>query len=125
MKWKGNTFEQDIIKTTESSLIHNRIECTYIKINNLQAEIVNSKTCLQQKLDEPTITSLQSAIFKKKEKTFLQYKNGQIKKLKHLISRNSATTSKMISKTTNTYNTAITSSSSSSIQDKWKSTSLR
>ena len=54
-----------------------------------------------------------------KEKTFLQYKNTQIKKLKHLISRSSTTTSKMASKTTNTFNTAVTSSTSSSIQNNW------
>ena len=41
-----------------------------------------------------------------------------IKKQKHLISRSSKTTSKMASKTTNTFNTVVTSSSFSSIQDK-------
>ena len=46
---------------------------------------------------------------------FLQYKSIQIKKLKHLISRASITTSKK----TNTFYTAITSSTSSSIWDKW------
>ena len=58
-------------------------------------------------------------IFNNKEKTLLQYKNTQIKKLKLLISRSSTTTSKMASKTTNSFNTAVTSSTSSSIQDKW------
>ena len=58
-------------------------------------------------------------IFNNKEKTFLQYKNTQVKKLKHFISRSSTATSKMVSKTTNTFNTAVTSSTSSRIQDKW------
>ena len=40
-------------------------------------------------------------------------------KLKFLISRSSTTTSKMASKTTNTFNSAVTSSTSSSIHDKW------
>ena len=53
-----------------------------------------------------------------KEKTFVQYKNTQIKKLKDLISRSSTTTSKMACKTTNTFNTAVTDSTSSHIQDK-------
>ena len=118
-KWKGNKFEQAIIKKAEHSLIHNRIKCTNIKINHLQSEIANTKTSLQQKLDEPTFTDLLNIIFSNKEKTFLQYKNTQIKKLKHLISTSSTTTSKMASKITNTFNTAVTSSSSSSIQDKW------
>ena len=108
-------FEQAIIKKAECSLIHNRINCTNIKIHHLQTEIANTKTSLQQKLDEPTFTDLQNIIFNNKEKTFLQYNNTQIKKLKHLISRSSTTTSK----TANTLNTAVTSSTSSSIQDKW------
>ena len=116
---EGNKFEQAIIKRAECSLIHNRIKCTNIKINHLHTEIANTKTSLQQKLDEPTFTNLQNTIFNNKEKTFLQYKNTQIKKLKHLFSRSSTTTSKMASKTTNTFNTAFTSSPSSSIQDKW------
>ena len=119
IKWKGNKFEQAIIKKAECSLIHNRIKCTNIKINHLQTEIANTKTSLQQKLDEPTFTDLLNIIFNNKEKIFLQYKNTQIKKLKLLISRSSTTTSKMASKTTNTSNTAVTSSTSSSIQDKW------
>ena len=119
IKWKGNKFEQAIIKKAEWSLIHNRIKCTNIKINHLQTAITNTKTSLQQKLDEPTFTDLLNIIFSNKEKTFLQYKNTQIKKLKHLITRSSTTTSKMASKTTNTCNTAVTSSTSSSIQDKW------
>ena len=118
IKWKGNKFEQSIIKKAGCSLIHNRIKCTNIKINHIQTEIVNTKKSLQQKLDEPTFTELLNIIFNTKEKTFLQYKNTQIKKLKHLISRSSTTTSKMASKTTNTFNTAVTSSSSSSIQDR-------
>ena len=118
IKWKGNKFEQAIIKA-ECSLIHNRIKCTNIKINHLQTEIGNTKTSLQQKLNEPTFTNLCNTIFKNKEETFLQYKNTQIKKLKHLISRSSTTTSKIASKTTNTFNTAFTSSKSSHIQDKW------
>ena len=89
------------------------------KFNHLQTEIVNTKPSLQQKLDQPTFTDLLNIIFSYKEKTFLQYKNTQIKKLKHLISRSSTTTSKMASKTTNTLNTAVTPSSSSSIQEKW------
>ena len=52
IKWKGNMFEQAIIKKAECSLIHNRIQCTNIKINHLQTEIANTKTSLQQKLDE-------------------------------------------------------------------------
>ena len=112
IKWKGDKFEQAIIKKAESSLIHNRIKCTYIKTTT-------SKTSLQQKLDEPTFTNLQNIIFNNKEKTFLLYKNTKFKKLKHCISISSTTTSKMASKTTNTCNTAVTSSTSSSIQDKW------
>ena len=119
IKGKGNTFEQAIIKKVECSLIHNRIKCTNIKINHHQTEIANTKTSLQQKLDRPTFTDLLNIIFNNKEKTFLQYKNTQIKKLKHLISRSSTTSSKMTSKTTNTSNTAVTSATSSSIQDKW------
>ena len=84
-----------------------------------QTDIANTKTSLQQKLDEPTFTDLLNIIFNNKEKIFLQYKNTQINKLKHLISRSSTTSSKMASKTTNTSNSAITSSTSSSIQDKW------
>ena len=64
-------------------------------------------------------TNLQNIIFNNKEKTFLHYKNMQIKKLKQLISRSSTTTSKIASKTTNTFNTAVTSSASSNIQIKW------
>ena len=97
IKWKGSKFEQAIIKKAECSLIHNRIKCTNIKINHLQTEIANTKTYLQQKLDEPTFTDLLNIIFNNKEKTFLQYKNTQIKKLKHLISRSSTTTCKMAS----------------------------
>ena len=82
-------------------------------------KIANTKTSLQQKLDEPTFTDLLNIIFNNKEKTFLQYKNTQIKKLKLLISRSSTTASKMASKNTNTFNDAVTSSTSSSIQDKW------
>ena len=118
IKWKGNKLEQAIIKKTECLLIHNRIKCTNIKISHLQTEIANTRTSLQQKIDEPTFTNLQHVIFNNKEKTFLLYKNTQIKKLKYLILRASTTTSKMASKTTNTFNTAVTSSTSSSIQDK-------
>ena len=107
-------FEQAIIKKAECSLIHNRIKCTNIKINHLQTEIANTNTSLQQKLDESTFTILQNTIFSNREKTFLQYKNTQIKKLKYLISR----ASKITSKTTNTFNTAATSSTSSSNQEK-------
>ena len=116
IKWKDNMFEQAIIKKAESSLIHNRIKCINININHLQTEITNTKTSLQQRLDEPAFTDLQNIIFNNKEKAFLQYKNTQIKKVKHLIS---TTNSKMASKTTNTYNTVVISSTSSSIQDKW------
>ena len=119
IKWKGNKVELAIIKKAECSLIHNRKKCTNIKINHLQTEIANTKTSLQQKLDEPTFTNLQNIIFKNKEKGFLQYKNTQMKKLIHPISRSSTTNSKMASKTTNTFNTTITSSTSSSILDKW------
>ena len=86
IKWKGNNFEQAIIKRAECSLIPNRIKCTNIKINCLQTETANTKTSLQQKLDEPTFTNLQNIIFNNKEKAFYQYKNTQIKKLKCLIS---------------------------------------
>ena len=112
IKWKGSKFGQAIIKKAECSLIHNRIKCTNIKINHFQTEIANSKTTLQQKLDEPTFTDLLNKIFNNKGKTFLQYKTTQIKKLKLLISRSSTTTSKMASKTTNTFNSAVTSSTS-------------
>ena len=95
-------------KESWKSPIHNRIKCTNIKINHLQTEIANTKTSLEQKLDEPTFIFLQNIIVNNKEKTFLQYKNTQIKKLKHLISRSS----KIASKTTNTFNTAPTSSTS-------------
>ena len=118
IKWKGNKFGQAIIKKAECSLIHNRIKCTNIKINYLQTETANTKASLQQKLEQPTFTDLLNIIFNNKEKTFLQHKNTQIKKLKLLISV-SSTTSKIASKTTNTSNTAVTSSTSSSIQDKW------
>ena len=57
-KWNENNFEQGIIKKAEHSLIHNRIKCTNIKINHLQTEIVNVKTSLQQKLDDPTFKNL-------------------------------------------------------------------
>ena len=116
INWKGNKVEQTIIRKAECSLIHNRIKCTNIKINHLQTEIDNTKTSLQQKLDESTFTTLQNVIFNNKEKTFLQYKNTQIKKPKHLISRSSTTTDKTASKTTKTFNTPSTSSN---IQDKW------
>ena len=119
IKWKDNKFEQTIIKNVQHLLIHNRIKCTNYKINHLQTKIAKIKTSLQQKLDKPTFTNLQNTIFNTKEETFLQYKNTQIKKLKHLISRPSTTISKTASKTTNTINTAITSSTSSNIQDKW------
>ena len=119
IKWKGSKFEQAIIKKAECSLIHNRIKCTNIKINHLQTEIATTKTSLQQKLDEPTFTNLQNIIFNNKEETFLQYKNTQIKKFKHLISRSLTTNSKMTSKKTNTFNTIVISSTFSSIQDKW------
>ena len=79
----------------------------------------NTKTSLQQKLDESTFTTPQNVIFNNKEKTFLQYKNTQIKKLKHHISRSSTTTDRTASKTTKTFNTIVTSSTSSNIQDKW------
>ena len=36
IKWKGNKFEQAIIKKAEHSLIHNKIKYTSIKINHLQ-----------------------------------------------------------------------------------------
>ena len=108
-----------IIKKAEHSLIQNGIKCTNIKINHLQTETANTKTSLQQKVDEPTFTDLQNINFNNKEKTFLQYKNTQVKKLKHLMSRSSTTTPKMAFMTTNTFNTAVTSSTSSSIQDKW------
>ena len=119
IKWKGNKFEQAIIKKAECSLIQNRIKCTNIKINYLQTEIANTEMSLQQKLDEPTFTNLQNVILNNKQKTFLQYKNTQIKSLKHLIPRSSTTTSKMASRSTNTFNTAVTSFDSSNIQDKW------
>ena len=112
IKWKGNKFEQGIIKKAECSFIHNRIKCTYNKINHLQTEIDNTKTSLQQELDEPTLTNLQNIILNNKEKRFLQHKNTQIKKVKHIISRTSTTTSKMASKTPNTFNTSFTSPTS-------------
>ena len=110
-KWKGIRFTHAIIKKAEHSLIHNRIKGINININHLQTELANTKTSLKQKPDEPTFTNLQNTIFNNKEKTFLQYKNTQIKSLEHLISRASTTTSKMAFKTTNPFNTAVTSSS--------------
>ena len=67
IKWKGKKFEQAIIKKAECSLIHNRIKCTNIKINHLQTEIANTKTFLQQKLDELTFANLQNTIFNNRE----------------------------------------------------------
>ena len=119
IKWKGNKVEQTILKKAECSCIHNRIKCTNIKINHLQTEIDKTKTSLQKKLDESTLTTLQNVIFNNKEETFLQYKNTQIKKLKHLISKSSTTTDKTASKTTKTFNNIVTLSTSSNIQDKW------
>ena len=119
IKWKGNKFELAIIKKADHSLIHNRIKCTNIKINHLQTDITNTKISLQQKLDEPTFTDILIIIFNNKEKTILQYKSTQINKLKLLTSRSSTTASKMASKTTNTFKTAVTFSTSLSIQDKW------
>ena len=58
IKWKGNKFEQAIIKKAECSFIHNRIKSTNFKISHLQTEIANTKISLQQKLDEPTFTDL-------------------------------------------------------------------
>ena len=114
---ESNTFEHAIIKRVEHSLIHNRIKCTYIKTNHLQTKIASTKTFPQQKLDYPSFTNLQNIIFNNKEKIFLHYKNAQIKKLNHLISRAFTTISKMASKTANTFNTTVTSS----IWDKWVS----
>ena len=119
IKGKGSKFEQAIIKKAEHSRMHNKIKCTNIKINHLQTEIANTKTSLQLKLDEPTFTDLLNIILNNKEKMFLQHKNTQTKKLKHLISRSSTTTSKMALMTTNTFNTAVTSSTSPCIQVKW------
>ena len=64
IKWKGNKFEQAIIKNAECSLIHNSIKCTNIKIKHLQTEI--PATSLQQKLDEPAFTDLLNIIFNNK-----------------------------------------------------------
>ena len=85
----------------------------------LRTEIAKTKTYLQQTLNEPTFTNLQNTIFNNKEKTFLQYKNSQIKKLKHLISGDLNNNLQDGLQDNNTFNTAITSSTSSSIQDKW------
>ena len=68
IKWKGSKFEQAIIKKAECSLIHNRIMCTHIKIDHLHTEISNTKTSLQQKLDEPTFTNLQTIIFNNRKR---------------------------------------------------------
>ena len=68
IKWKGNKFELAIIKKAEHSLIHNRILYTNINLNHLHTEIANTKTSLQQKLDEPTFTDLKNTIFVNKEK---------------------------------------------------------
>ena len=68
IKWKGNTFEQAIIKKAEHLLIRNRIKCTNIKINHLQNEIANTKTSQQQKLVEPTFTDLQNIILNKRKR---------------------------------------------------------
>ena len=118
IKWKSNMLEQAMIqKKAECSLIYNRIKCINIKINHLTTKLTNTKTSLQQKLDGPNFTDLQNIIFNNEEKTFLQYMSTQMKKVKHLISRSSTTMSKMASKTTNTFNTAVTSTSD--IQEKW------
>ena len=114
-----NNFEQAVIRKAEHSLIHNRVKCTTIKINHLPTEIASTKTSLQQKLNDLTFTNLQNTIFHNIEKNLLQYKNTQIKKFKNFISRTSTTTSKMASKTTNTFSITATSSTTSSIQDKW------
>ena len=71
IKWKCKKFEQAIIKKAECSLFHYKIECSNIKINNLQTEIANTMTSLQQKLDKPTFTYLQNIISNNKEKTFV------------------------------------------------------
>ena len=107
------------MRKAECSHIHNRIKCTNIKINHLQTEIANNKTSLQQKLDEVTFTDLLNIIFSNKEENVTTVKEHPIKKLKHLISRSSTTTSKMASKATNTFSTAFTASTSSCIEDKW------
>ena len=82
IKWKGNKFEQAIIKKAECSLIHNRIKCTNIKINHFQ-----TKTSLQQKLDEPTFTNLQNIIFNNKEKTFLSIPKFLPAPISHMSAR--------------------------------------
>ena len=38
IKWKGNNFEQAIIKKAGCSLIHNRIKCTNIMVNHVQTD---------------------------------------------------------------------------------------
>ena len=67
IKWKGNKFEQAIIKKAKCSLLHNRIKCTNIKINHLQTEIANTKTFLQQRLDETAFINQQNIVFNDRE----------------------------------------------------------
>ena len=57
------------------------------KLSTSKTEIANTKTSLQQKLDEPTFTDLLNIIFNNKEKTFLQYKTTQSKEVQapHLL----------------------------------------
>ena len=67
IKWKGNNFEQAIIRKVKCSPIHDRIKCTNIKIKPLQTEITNTKISLQQKPDEETFRNLQNTIFNNNE----------------------------------------------------------
>ena len=119
IKWRGNKFEQAIIRKAESSLVHNKIKYTNIKINHLQTEIAKTKTSLLQKLDGPNCTNLQKTIFSNEEKTFIQCKNTQIKKLKHLSPEPIQQPPKMASKTANTFSTTATSSTTSHFQEIW------
>ena len=55
IKWKGNKFEQAIIKKAEHSLINNRIKCTNIKINHLQTEIATPRhLCNRNWMNQPS-----------------------------------------------------------------------
>ena len=93
VKLNGNNFELAIIRKAECSLIHSRMKSINFNVNHLQTEKANTKTALQQKLDDPTFTKLLNTIFSNKEKTYLLYKNNQIKRLDLLISKASNTNS--------------------------------
>ena len=98
------------------------MKCINFMINHLQTKIANTKTCVQQKLDDPLFTKLQNSTFSNKEKIYLKFRNTQIKKLDLLTSKAFKTTSRKVPqtafKTTNTSTKAFTTSTTSSIKDR-------